>query len=293
MCSPRGQNEIRKGIVGAVQAKLPLKNISAIEIPMMPIDKQERIAKVLSSIDDKIELNTKINHNLEEQAKAIFKSWFVDFGPFKDGEFVDSELGKIPKGWGTESFSNSIKILGGGTPKTTIDEYWNGSIPFFSPKDTSCNIYALKTEKYISEIGLENCNSRLYPVDTVFVTARGTVGKIAMAGCPMAMNQSCYALIGKSEIPQTFVYYTTCFAVNSLKKKANGAVFDAIVTRDFDAVIVVLPPLFVLNEFNSLIKPLHSKILSNQKECLLLSQLRDTLLPKLMSGEIDVSEVEV
>ena len=233
------------------------------------------------------------NHNLEEQAKALFKSWFIDFEPFKDGEFVDSELGKIPKGWGTESFSNSIKILGGGTPKTTINEYWNGSIPFFSPKDTSCNIYALKTEKYISEIGLENCNSRLYPVDTVFVTARGTVGKIAMAGCPMAMNQSCYALIGKSEIPQTFVYYTTCFAVNSLKKKANGAVFDAIVTRDFDAVIVVLPPLFVLNEFNSLIKPLHSKILSNQKECLLLSQLRDSLLPKLMSGEIDVSEVEV
>ena len=108
-------------------------------------------------------------------AQAIYKSLFADFEPSKP-------------------FTKVVQVLGGGTPKTTTAEYWDGSIPFFTPKDTQ-GLYVLTTEKTLTEAGLNNCNSRLYPMNTVFVTARGTVGKLAIAGVPMAMNQSCYALV--------------------------------------------------------------------------------------------------
>jgi type I restriction enzyme S subunit len=163
-----------------------------------------------------------VNHHLEQMAQAIFKSWFVDFEPHKP-------------------FTDVVQILGGGTPQTTKAEYWCGSIPFFTPKD-AIGLYALTTEKSLTETGLNNCNSQLYPVNTVFVTARGTVGKLVIAGVPMAMNQSCYALIGNNGYGQHFVYHLALNTVEHLQHKASGAVFDAIVTRDFDSEIVAVPP---------------------------------------------------
>ena len=131
----------------------------------------------------------------------------------------------------TISFTDVVQLMGGGTPKTEEDSFWNGDVLFFTPKDVGTP-YTLITEKTITEEGLSHCNSRLYPVNTVFVTARGTVGKVGMSGVPMAMNQSCYALVGK-ETHQLLVYFYTLKAVDRLKHKASGAVFDAITTRDF------------------------------------------------------------
>ena len=139
--------------------------------------------------------NKRRNDNLEQQAQALFKAWFVDFEPFKDGKFVDSELGRIPEGWEIGYFTDIVKISGGGTPKTNNPLFWNGSIPFFTPKDASDNVFTHETEKHITDLGISNCNSPIYPTYTVFITARGTIGKIRMAGKPMAMNQSCYALL--------------------------------------------------------------------------------------------------
>ena len=280
------QDEIKKRTVGAVQPKLPLKNIAMIPVPIIDLQTQKRIAGILSSLDDKIEVNNQINRNLEEQAKAIFKSWFVDFEPFKDGKFVDSELGRIPKGWKTGKFTDVVQILGGGTPKTSIPEYWNGMIPFFTPKDVGDSIYTFATEKNLTEEGLNNCNSRLYPENTVFVTARGTVGKLALAGVPMAMNQSCYALVGKNVSP-LFVFFLALQVVETLKKIANGAVFDAIVTRDFETKSIIIPPEEAINRFVELIAPIFKMIHSNVIQNTTLVQSCDTLLPKLMSGEID------
>ena len=181
--------------------------------------------------------------------------------------------------------------MGGGTPKTSNPEYWNGAIPFFTPKDVG-EPYAFHTEKNLTEAGLDNCNSRLYPKNTSFVTARGTVGKVSLAGKPMAMNQSCYALASET-IDPILVYFYVLKAVSSLKHKASGAVFDAIVTRDFDTEIIN-----VLNSDDSkavleVIAPMMNAIHSNTEENIRLSSLRDTLLPRLMSGELDVSEVEI
>lgn len=249
---------------------------------------QKKIADILSNFDYKIELNNQINANLEQQAQAIFKSWFVDFEPFKDGEFVESELGLIPKGWLIGKFTDVINVLGGGTPNTTNPEFWGGSIPFFTPKDVNGSGFVLATEKNITELGLKKCNSPLFPKYTVFVTARGTVGKIVISGKEMAMNQSCYALIGKKDYGQGYVYFAATHAIQSLKNKANGAVFDALITRDFDNEHVIVPPLNIIFNFEKIIIPILNNILCLSDQNIMLGNMRNLILPKLMNGEFDL-----
>ena len=260
-----------------------------IYIPSLPT--QQKIANILSSLDDKIEVNRRINEQLEELAQSLFKSWFVDFEPFKDGEFVESELGMIPEGWKVGKFTDIVDIKGGGTPKTDIAEYWNGDIPFFTPKDIN-DVFCISTEKNITDLGLSKCSSKLYSKNTVFITARGTVGKVCMAGRDMAMNQTCYALIGK-KYGQHFIYMQTISIVERMKKKANGAVFSAITTRDFDSEKIIIPSLDIVSDYLMKIEPLYESILHNQQEITHLANLRDTLLPKLMSGEIAVEQLNV
>ena len=267
-----------------------------VEVPSS-LRNQTQIAKILSSLDDKIELNNRINANLEEQAQTLFHRWFVDFEfpneqglPYKsnDGAFVESELGRIPKGWISGKFTDIANIQGGGTPQTKNKKFWNGNIPFFTPKDVPNVCFTLFTEKQITEEGLKNCNSKFYPKYTIFITARGTVGKVVIAGQNMAMNQSCYALVGKDDNIQYFVYYYTKELIYLLRNKASGAVFDAITTRDFDSDNVVIPPKGIIIKFQNNIKPLMALILNNCKENQGLIQLRDTILPRLMNNQIKI-----
>lgn len=211
-----------------------------------------------------------VNKNLHEQAQTIFQ------------EFCDKGCISVP-------FTSVIKVLGGGTPQTKNESFWNGHIPFFTPKDVRFP-YAFVTEKNITEDGLNHCNSRLYPTNTTFVTARGTVGKVSLSGVPMAMNQSCYALASDTISP-ILVYFYTLQTIRSLKHKASGAVFDAIVTRDFELETICLMPEQNQIEATSIIDPIMDLIHKNQDENLRLVALRDALLPKLMSGELDVSAV--
>lgn len=183
------------------------------------------------------------------------------------------------------------EILSGGTPKTKVAEYWeHGNVPFFGPGDARQSVYCMETEKHITSLGLNNCNSDLYPTDTVFLTARGTVGKVAMAGVPMAMNQSCFAFRGK-DVAQSVIYQIIKRAVRSLQAKANGATFAAINTRDLKAETVVLPSRTAIKSFERKALSIHEEMRTNEIESMHLTSLRDTLLPKLMSGEIDVSKI--
>ena len=233
---------------------------------------QEEIVLMLESIDHKTLVNKQINDNLQQQAAALFANFY---------DHAETEV----------SFTEIIQILGGGTPKTGESSYWNGNVPFFTPKDVG-SPYTLSTEKTITEEGLAHCNSRLYPVNTVFVTARGTVGKVGLPGVPMAMNQSCYALVGK-ETHQLLVYFYTLKAVDRLKHKASGAVFDAITTRDFESEIIMKLSDEDAQGFLDVAEPIYQAVLSNSIENLRLAALRDSLLPKLMSGEIDVSDIQL
>lgn len=271
------QNDIVDGLhaIGeqSVSAYPSIKpsDIESLEMLLPPLQEQVEIGRALRALDDKIANNAKINHHLEQMAQAIFKSWFVDFEP-------------------SRPFTEVVQVLGGGTPKTGIAEYWNGEIPFFTPKD-AFGTYTLTTEKSLTERGLSNCNSRLYPINTVFVTARGTVGKLAIAGCPMAMNQSCYALVGTAGYGQHYVYHLAQYVVESLKHKASGAVFDAIVTRDFESEIVPALTVDEARSFEGKVAPIYEAILNNSNENLRLVELRDTLLPRLMSGELSVADL--
>jgi len=227
---------------------------------------------MLRQLDRKCAVNDEINDNLLQQAAALFAQYYEQA----------SEL--VP-------FTSVIQILGGGTPKTGNPMFWNGDVPFFTPKDIGTP-YTLTTEKTITEDGLAHCNSRLYPVNTVFVTARGTVGKVGLPGVPMAMNQSCYALIGKG-IDQLMVYFYTLRTVQALKHKASGAVFDAITTRDFESETIRLIAEDAAAEFLSVAAPMFGQILGNSIENQRLAELRDALLPRLMAGEIDVSDIDL
>ena len=249
------------------------KTMRAVKVRIpLDVSYQKRIAAVLDSLDTKIENNERINDNLQQQAAALFSSLY---------DRSNTEV----------RFTDLIQILGGGTPKTGENTYWNGNIAFFTPKDVGTP-YTLITEKTISKEGLSHCNSRLYPVNTVFVTARGTVGKVGMSGVPMAMNQSCYALVGK-ETHQLLVYFYTLKAVDRLKHKASGAVFDAITTRDFESEQIMKLSHDDATAFLRVAEPMFQEVLNNNIENLRLSTLRDSLLPKLMSGEIDVSAVQL
>jgi len=256
----------------SAQPNINLKQIGEIKINLPDRKKQDQIVSLLSAIDLKISNNVEINDNLEQQAAALFSSLY---------NRSNTEV----------RYTDLIQILGGGTPKTGETAYWNGNIAFFTPKDVGTP-YTFITEKTITEEGLSHCNSRLYPVNTVFVTARGTVGKVGLSGIPMAMNQSCYALVGK-ETHQLLVYFYTLKAVDRLKHKASGAVFDAITTRDFDSEQIMKLSDDDAKAFLCVAEPMFQEMLNNSIENLRLSTLRDFLLPKLMSGEIDVSSVQL
>ena len=291
LLSPQFYRKADVMAIGAVQRTISLTSLRNVTIQLPSLDIQSKIVGMLSSLDNKIEVNRRINENLEQQAQALFKSWFVDFEPFKDQPFVESELGMIPQGWKVGTFLDNINVMPGGTPSTGVEEYWkDGDIPFFSPKDVN-GVYCFETEKRITEKGLKNCSSHLYPKDTLFITARGTVGKLALAGVPMAMNQSNYALVAKEGIGKYYLYLLAQTMVAVLLKKANGAVFSAITTKDFNEPTLVLSQ-SVLERFEKIITPLFDKIYETSKESRRLADLRDTLLPRLMSGELKVNDLE-
>ena len=273
VCSSLVRDPAIKSMVGSSgRQRVQTDVVENLQINFPPLHEQTRIASVLKSFDDKIALNNKINNNLEQQAFAIF----------------DDAYSRSKK---TCPFTSLINVLGGGTPKTGEETYWNGAIPFFTPKDVG-SPYCFSTEKTITENGLAHCNSKLYPKGTTFVTARGTVGKVSLAGVPMAMNQSCYALASDTLDP-LLVYFHTLKTVASLKHKASGAVFDAIITRDFDTETISVLESEVTERILACIKPLMERIHLNTRESIRLIEIRDALLPKLMSGELDVSDIDL
>lgn len=272
--TPIGQHKLLSNAsqVGVPALARPSSTFQQIEVVLPELSIQKCVVEIISTIQKKIVNNQELNDNLQQQAAALFSSLY---------DRSNTEV----------RFTDLIQILGGGTPKTGENTYWNGNIAFFTPKDVGIP-YTLITEKTISKEGLSHCNSRLYPVNTVFVTARGTVGKVGMSGVPMAMNQSCYALVGK-ETHQLLVYFYTLKAVDRLKHKASGAVFDAITTRDFESEQIMKLSDDDATAFLRVAEPMFQEILNNNIENLRLSTLRDSLLPKLMSGEIDVSAVQL
>lgn len=269
---------------GATQDNLSQEKLLSLDFYVPRVDEQGRIADVLSSYDDLIENNRRRMALLEESARLLYNEWFVRlrFPGHEHTPIVDG----VPQGWQRRTAYESVQVLSGGTPKTSNADYWDGEIPFYTPKDATDSIWVTGCERTVTELGLKNCNSKLYPKDTVFISARGTVGKLNMAQQPMAMSQSCYALVGKDYLTQYFVYASMQFAVEALKQQAVGAVFDAIVVDTFKRISLLVPPPGIVRLFDEAIGPIYEQVenltLQNQK----LRAARDLLLPRLMSGDL-------
>lgn len=260
------------------------------------IEEQRSIAATLSALDDMIELNNKINKTLEEMAQAIFKSWFVDFEPFKDGEFEESELGLIPKGWRVGKLSDVGEIIGGGTPSKSKPEYYSEiGIPWITPKDLSINKnkYISRGEIDISELGLRESNARLMPKGTVLFSSRAPIGYIAIAKNAVTTNQGFKSVVPFENISSEYIYLLLKNSINEIESRATGSTFKEISGGEMKKVPIILPPKEIIRKFNEIATTLGKTQASLEDENNILMSIRDTLLPKLMSGEIRVPVEEV
>ena len=251
---------------GSVRGGITWDDICRMKVPVPPLDEQIEIVQSYQAITDRIALKKQINDNLLNTTDTIFFKMFSE-----------------RKTDATISFTDVVQLMGGGTPKTEEDSFWNGDVLFFTPKDVSHSPFCVSTEKHLTVEGLNNCSSRLYPPFTTVVTCRGTVGNLAMAGVSMAMNQSCYALKGKDDFPPLFVFSFTRYVIATMKKKASGAVFSALVTRDFEMEKVFEPNIDDANLFQKRVEPLFAQILANTNEIQQLSDLQNALLAQLSS----------
>ena len=288
--------------VGSAVPSLTTVVLNRVKISLPDLPTQTAIAEILSSLDDKIELNNNINKELEKLAQTLFKQWFIDFEfpnengePYQSsgGEMVESELGMIPKNWEVRKLSALIRLTGGGTPKRSNAEYWDGKIKWFSIQDipNDSQVFVVDTKEKITELGLNKSSTKLLPRGTTIITARGTVGKLALVAEPMAMNQSCYGVNGASGLGEFYTYFNLKNAVEKLRQNVHGAVFDTITSNTFDTIKSIYGNNDLANLFEEIVRPMMEQIENHCRENQELSNLRDTLLPKLISGELNVKDL--
>ena len=304
------QNLLKSKSTGTTVTGIKQRELRKIKLSFPPFSEQQAIAHILGTLDDKIKLNRRQNPTLEAMAQATFKDWFVDFGPVRakmEGrqlECMSREIADLfpdrldgegkPEGWGWKPLSCFFELLGGGTPKTSVDEYWNGEIPWFSVVDTpsGSDLFVVKTQKNITKYGFENSSVKIVPQNCTIITARGTVGKLALTGVPMTINQSCYAAKASKYIGNFFIYFLLRKSISHLESNAHGSVFSTITRSTFETIYSDYPTESLCIAFEESAFPLMEKVKKNVLEVNTLTSLRDTLLPKLISGEMRVPDAE-
>jgi type I restriction enzyme S subunit len=277
--------------IGSGQPNLSPSDIIEVEIPYPPLPEQTQIANILSAIDDKIENNLAINKTLEDMAMALYKHWFVDFGPFQDGEFIDSELGLIPKGWEVKIIGNVIDTLGGGTPKTTENSYWeNGDILWYSPTDLTRDnaMFSLDSSKRINNLGLLKSSAKLFPPYSLLMSSRATIGALTINTIKASTNQGFITMIPNDNMSVYQLYSWTKWNMDLIISKSNGSTFKEISKANFRSLEIVVGQNIELFLRES--KNIFDKVENNIQENQSLTKLRDTLLPKLISGEVRLKE---
>ena len=261
LSSPVGQSEISKGIVGAVQPKLPIKNIQNITINLPSLKRQQEIASILSSIDDKIELNNRINHNLEEQVKALYKYWFVDFEPFKDEKFKDTEIGVIPENWQTGKLSELIEICYGKDHKKLHD----GSIPVYGSGGL-----------------MRFVDKSIYDKESVLIPRKGTLNNVMYVDKPFWTVDTMF--YSKSKVDNIIKYCHQYLLTQDLASMNAGSAVPSMTTDILNNLIVIIPPSQIMATFDCIASSMYDEISQRNEESLALTKTRDSLLPQLMTG---------
>ena len=261
------------------------------ELPLLIPDRQSQdsVVAILKSIDDNIECNRRINENLEQQAQALFKSWFVDFEPFKDQPFVESEIGRIPKGWRVEKLGTLCNCLLGGTPSRNNPDYWNGDIAWINSGEV--NMFRItKPSEYITEEGLKRSATKLLPKKTTVLAITGaTLGQVSLLEIDSCANQSVIGVLENESYPYSFIYPLIKERIEELMSHMTGGAQQHINKNNVEGLDVIVPPQNIMEQYNKIAMPLYELIGKCCIENDRLAELRDTLLPKLMSGEINVN----
>lgn len=299
---------------GSAQPSLNRNFIYPIMIWVPPVSEQHAIAHILGSLDDKIELNRKMNQTLDAMARAIFKSWFVDFDPVRakvegrapvgmdpetaalfPAEFEESELGPVPKGWLVRTIGHVVEIYGGGTPDTKNQLYWEGGThPWATPKDLArlSVPVLLNTERRISDLGLAHISSPLLPLGTVLMSSRAPIGYLAVTEVPTAINQGFIAMVAKVGMSNLLVLNWVRHSLPEILSRANGSTFLEISKASFRPIPFVVPSSEVIAAFDLVVRPFYERLVSNERESATLQSIREALLPKLISGKVRVPGAE-
>ncbi|MHB1200950.1 MAG: restriction endonuclease subunit S [Polaromonas sp.] len=312
--SAQGRQELLKNAstVGTPGIGQPLSSLKAIRVPYPPLAEQKAIAAVLGALDDKIELNRRMNATLEAMARALFQSWFVDFDPVRaklDGRppasldpataalfpatFQDSELGHIPKGWAIKPVGEVVDCVGGGTPSTADPKYWEGGTHHWTtPKDFSSlqAPFLLGTDRKLTDAGIAKISSGLLPAGTLLLSSRAPVGYLAIAAMPVAINQGFIAMKCNERTSNFFMLNWCQTNMAEIESRATGTTFAEISKQNFRPIRVVLPPKALMAAFTAKVAPLYAKITVNLHQSRTLATLRDSLLPKLLSGALSVND---
>ena len=310
-CGGEYRQHIQESYVGSTQIHIRQEDLFAAPVKLLPLVRQKAIATVLGALDDKIELNRRMNATLEAMARALFQSWFVDFDPVRaklDGRppaaldpataalfpdsFQDSEAGHIPKGWTIQPVGEVVDCVGGGTPSTVEPKYWEGGMHHWTtPKDFS-SLQApvlLDTDRKLTDAGIAKISSGLLPAGTLLLSSRAPVGYLAIAAMPVAINQGFIALKCNERASNFFMLNWCQTNMAEIESRATGTTFAEISKQNFRPISVVIPPKELMADFTAKVAPLYAQITANLHQSRTLATLRDTLLPKLLSGELSVA----
>jgi type I restriction enzyme S subunit len=308
-----GHPLVREWIVrhahGATMANLNTEILSNCPFVLPPLAEQQAITRILSALDDKIELNRQMNETLEAMAHAIFKDWFVDFGPTRakmEGSppYLDPDIWSLfpdrldddgkPQGWENSTIGQEVDVVGGSTPSTKEATFWGGNIAWATPKDLSSlsTPVLLGTERQITDAGLSQVGSGLLPVGAVLLSSRAPIGYMAIAQIPVAINQGFIAMVCRKRLSNVFCWLWTQANMETVHQNANGSTFQEISKANFKPIGVTICTPEILKAFEETVVPLFERIVANEKESRTLAATRDLLLPKLMSGEIRVRDAE-
>ncbi len=294
---------------GTAVPHISSKQIQNFRFELPPLPEQRAIAATLGALDDKIELNRKMNATLEAMARALFRDWFVDFGPTRakaEGRapYLSPDLWPLfparldaegkPEGWEVSTIGDEVRVVGGSTPSTKEPGFWDGGINWATPKDLSTLAapVLLETARTITAAGLAKISSGLLPVGSLLLSSRAPIGYLAIAEVPVAINQGFIGMICDKRVSNVFAWLWTLEKMEAILAKANGSTFQEISKGNFRPLPVVVPSENVLRTFDAIAKPLYERIAKNERESRTLAQTRDLLLPRLMSGEIRVSDAE-
>jgi type I restriction enzyme S subunit len=310
LCCQEYRNEVVASATGSTVKHTSPNRIKNFEFRCPPRHEQLAIAQILGVLDDKIHLNQRVNKVLEDMARTIFNAWFVDFEPVRakagghttfrgmqqsvfdqlPAQFTASAIGSIPVGWEYVPIGNLVEVVGGSTPSTNNPGFWEGGeYAFCTPKDMSAltSSVLLDTERHITQLGVDQISSGQLPVGTVLLSSRAPIGYLAIAQTRVSVNQGIIAM-RTGDIPNTYILLWTESNMEAIKARAGGTTFAEISKGHFRPILALRPDAQTLAGFGDLTCPLFEVITANQRESRVLTDIRDSLLPKLISGKIRV-----